>query len=145
MNYPFITINNIKGIIDLGGFDFSKSDYDEDILKYFEMNDKDKAKTIEYLKSIWGEMYDTYMTLYHVEDVLNGNYHGTHQDYTDQIKSYVNKMINNPGKENDGCVAVDKQLAEILQLLADKYINPMDYSVEFGWLKLCYYYDYLGN
>ena len=54
-------------------------------------------------------------------------------------------MINNPGKENDGCVAVDKQLAEILQLLADKYINPMDYSVEFGWLKLCYYYDYLGN
>lgn len=145
LNYPFITINNIKGIIDLGGFDFSKSDYDEDILTYFEMNDKDKAKTIEYLKSLWSEMYDTYMTLYHVEDVLNGNYHGTNQDYTDQIKSYVNKMINNPGKENDGCVAVDKQLAEILQLLADKYINPMDYSVEFGWLKLCYYYDYLGN
>jgi len=29
-------------------------------------------------------------------------------------------------------------------MLADKYVNPMDYSVEFGWLKLCYYYEYLG-
>ena len=45
------------------------------------------------------------------------------------------------GRERNGCVAVDERLAELLQLLMDKYTFK---GVENSWLKLCYYYDYLG-
>lgn len=145
MNVPFVTQGDIKGIIDMGGFDFSKTDYDQEIISYFEKNGRDKDKTIQYLKDLWGELYEIYAEEYKLEEVLNGQYHGKGKDYTDIIKSYVNKIIDGSDKEINGCVAVDEQLAEILQLLADKYVNPMDYSVEFGWLKLCYYYDYLGQ
>ncbi len=145
MNVPFVTQGDIKGIIDMGGFDFSKTDYDQVIISYFEKNGRDKDKTIQYLKDLWGELYEIYAEEYKLEEVLNGQYHGKGKDYTDIIKSYVNKIIDGSDKEINGCVAVDEQLAEILQLLADKYVNPMDYSVEFGWLKLCYYYDYLGQ
>ena len=36
---------------------------------------------------------------------------------------------------------VDEQLAEILTMLMDKYTFE---NVENSWLKVCYYYDYLG-
>ena len=39
-------------------------------------------------------------------------------------------------------MAVTERLAEILQLLMDKYTFE---NVDHSWTKLCYYYDYLGS
>jgi hypothetical protein len=49
-------------------------------------------------------------------------------------------MQNSP-EERKGCVPVDKRLAEILQMLMDKYTFE---NVDQSWLKVCFYYDYLG-
>ena len=57
-----------------------------------------------------------------------------------EIKTYVSKMKTGPA-ELKGCVEVDKRLAEILQMLMEKYTFE---NVENSWLKVCYYYDHLG-
>jgi hypothetical protein len=56
------------------------------------------------------------------------------------MKGYLSKIATAPA-ERQGCVAVDARLAEILQLLMDKYTFE---NVDHSWVKLCYYYDYLG-
>ena len=43
--------------------------------------------------------------------------------------------------ERQGCVPVTEELAEILQLLMDKYTFQ---DVDHSWTKLCYYYDHVG-
>jgi len=131
---------SIVEMINMGGFDFSKSETDGEILSYLKQNGGDIEKTREYLKKLWGEDYDSNCDLYQIDDVFNGRYHGTGKDYTEDIKKYVAKM-DKSGTERDGCVEVDEALAEILQLLMDKYTFD---GVENSWLKLCYYYDYLG-
>ena len=40
-----------------------------------------------------------------------------------------------------GCVVVDEHLAEILQKIMDKYTFE---NVDDSWIKMCYYYNYLG-
>ena len=40
-----------------------------------------------------------------------------------------------------GCVKVDEKFAKVLGQLMDKYTFE---GVEFSWVKLCYYYKYLG-
>ena len=50
-------------------------------------------------------------------------------------------MITGDAPELEGCVAVDKELGEILQKLMDKYSLS---GVENSWTKLCYYYKSLG-
>ena len=86
----------IKGMIDLGGFDFSKDSEGE---------------------------------------AASG------PDLTEEIRGYVNKCYSGSARERVGCVPVDARLAEILQLLMDKYTFA---GVDHSWTKLCYYYDYLG-
>ncbi len=64
-------------------------------------------------------------------------------DYTEAIKKYLPLMLDeetNP--ERQGCVAVDEELAKILQFLMDKFTFE---GVEHSWTKLCYYYEYLGS
>ncbi len=135
----------VKGLIDKGGFDFSKSEDDQFILSYMAQNDNDPVKTKEYLKELWGSDYDTYAELYKLEDVLEGKYHGTGPDLTEEMRAYANKMIQSGGQEIRGCVLVDERLAEILQLLMDKYtFTNSGLPIEYAWIKLCYYYDYLG-
>ena len=61
---------------------------------------------------------------------------------TEEVRSYVSKMINDPAHpETKGCVVVDERLAELLQKLMEKYTFE---NVDNAWLKLCYYYDRLG-
>jgi hypothetical protein len=50
-------------------------------------------------------------------------------------------MYNGSATERVGCVEVDKELADILQKLMDKYTFE---GVDYSWKKLCYYYDHLG-
>lgn len=131
--------HTIMEMIDLGGFDFSKSETDGEILAYLRQNDNDPDKTREYLKKLWGEDYDANAEIYQLEDVFEGRYHGAGEDLTEEIRTYVAKRETSGDKK--GCVAVDERLAEILQKLMDKYTFE---DVEHSWLKVCYYYDYLG-
>ena len=131
----------IKGMIDLGGFDFSKTEDDLYVLGVLEAQGGDPEKAIEYLKAYWGADYDGYAEIYQLDDVLDGEYHGDGEDLTEEIKTYLSKMIQSGAEELRGCVAVDERLAEILQMLMDKYTFE---NVDDAWIKMCYYYDYLG-
>ena len=134
-------IVKIKGMIELGGFDFSKTSEDLYVLGVMEMFNNDIAATDAYLRETWRDDYNANAAEYKLEDVYAGKYHGKGEDYTAIMNSYVAKIYNGPAKERVGCVEVDVQLAEILQLLMEKYVFD---DVEDAWPKLCYYYDYLG-
>ena len=132
----------IKGMIDMGGFDFTKTENDLYILSLLEKYNGDQEKAIEYLKETWGEEYDAYADIYELEDVFAGKYHGEGEDLTEEMRAYVSKMMNDASKpEMKGCVVVDERLAELLQMVMEKYTFE---NVDNAWLKLCYYYDYLG-
>ncbi len=132
----------ITGMIDLGGFDFSKTENDLYILSILEKYDGDQDKAVEYLKETWGDDYDAYAEEYQMEDIFAGKYHGKGEDLTEEIKTYLSKMITDSSKpEANGCVVVDERLAEILQMLMEKYTFE---DVDYSWLKVCFYYDHLG-
>jgi len=130
----------IKGMIDMGGFDFSKTENDLYIVSILNKYNGDKKKADDYLKETWGADYEANAESYKLEDVFAGKYHGNGPDLTAEIKTYVAKMKTAPA-ELKGCVEVDKRLAEILQMLMEKYTFE---NVDNSWLKLCYYYDHLG-
>ena len=129
----------IKGMIDKGAFDFSKNEDDAYILAFMSDHDNDPEATDAYLRELWGADYDTYAEIYQLDDVYAGKYHGEGEDLTEEIRAYVAKIESSPA-ERAGCVAVDERLAEILQLLMDKYTFQ---GVDYSWLKVCYYYDNL--
>ena len=131
----------VNGMIDMGGFDFSKTEDDLYILSFLKKFDGDAAATDAYLREYWGEDYDAYAEAYRVEDVYEGIYHGRGPDLTEEMRGYLDQMITTGKKEQYGCVPVDARLAEILQLFMDKYTFS---GVEHSWTKLCYYYDHLG-
>ena len=131
----------IKGMIELGGFDFSKTEEDLYVLSVLEAQGGDPEKAREYLIGLWGADYDGYAELYQVDDVLAGKYHGEGEDLTGEMEAYLSKIITTGSQEARGCVPVDARLAEILQMLMDKYTFK---GVDHSWTKLCYYYDYLG-
>ncbi len=131
---------SILQMIEMGGFGFSKSETDGEILAYLKQNGGDVEKTDEFLKTLWGEDYDANCELYQVEDIFDGRYHGTGKDYTEEMRAYAAK-IDKSGTERDGCVVVDQRLAELLQLLLDKYTFE---NVKDSWTKVCFYYDHLG-
>lgn len=132
---------SIAKMIELGSFDFSKSVSDDEILAYLRTNNNDVDKTIEYLEELWGEDFDQYSEEYQIDDIFEGKYHGDGEDYTEEMRAYLDKLDNSSNTERNGCVPVDERLAEILSLLMDKYTFE---DVENSWLKVCYYYDYLG-
>jgi hypothetical protein len=138
---PITTVGNVKGLIDKGAFDFSKTENDQYVLSALATNGGDKEKTIQYLKSQWGADYEANYAEYKVDDIFAGIYHGKGQDYTEIMKTYAAKMINDGHEERKGCVVVTKELAEILQKLMDKFTFE---GVDNSWLKLCYYYDHMG-
>ncbi len=127
-------------MIEKGGFDFSKTENDETVLMYLRQNDNDPDKTREYLKELWGADYEENAANYQVDDVLAGRFHGKGEDYTERMRAYVAKMATGP-VERQGCVEMTEELAEMLQVLMDKYTFK---GVDHSWTKLCYYYDHLG-
>lgn len=131
----------VKGMIDLGGFDFSKTEDDLYILAFLEKRDFDVEATDAYLREMWGDEYDAYAEIYQLEDVYEGKFHGEGEDLTEEVKAYLDDMITSGSKETQGCVVVTERLAEILQLLMEKYTFE---NVDDAWTKICYYYQYLG-
>ena len=138
---PIATVGDIRGMIDKGAFDFSKDEYDMQVLGYLNKNGGDAEKAKEEMKKAWGDDYEYYFEEYKVEEVLAGKYHGAGEDLTEEIKTYLDDIITTGSEECRGCVVVTERLAEILQLLMDKYTFE---NVDHSWTKLCYYYDYLG-
>ncbi len=133
--------SSIEKMIDMGGFDFSKTEDDLFVLSYYKKNNNDAEATKKELKEVWGADYDANAEAYMIEDVFAGRYHGEGEDLTEEVRKYISKEDKSGNKEREGCVVVDKRLAEILQMLMDKYTFK---DVENSWLKVCYYYDYLG-
>lgn len=138
---PINTNSGVKGLIDKGAFDFSKDENDMMILGYMAQNDNDVEKTDAYLKNMWGEEYEVNAESYKIKDVFKGRYHGKGEDLTDEISAYLDDIITSGSEELIGCVPVDANLAELLSKLMSKFTFE---NVEQSWLKLCYYYDYLG-
>ena len=136
---PIVTVGDVVGLVDKGAFDFSKTEDDNTVLAYIAQNDGDVKKTDEFLRKEWGEQYDQYAEQYHLEDVYEGIYHGKGADMSDTIRAYAKKMATSG--ELNGCVAVDKELAEILQMLMDKFTFE---NVDNSWIKVCYYYNNMG-
>ena len=132
---------SLRQAIGIGGFDFSKTDYDLEIIAYLNMHNGDVEATDAYLHELWGADYATYAEEYMIEDVFAGFYHGKGADLTDEITAYLNKVIRDPNSDANGCVAVDQRLMELLQMFMDKYTFE---GVEDSWQKLCYYYKHLG-
>lgn len=138
---PIATNSGVKGMIDMGGFDFSKTEEDLLVLSFLEKNNYDEEATIAALKEYWGEAeYESHADLYEVEDVIDGKYHGEGEDLTEEIRKYVSQ-IDASGTERNGCVVVTEDLAELLQMVMDKYTFK---DVDHSWTKLCYFYDHLG-
>jgi len=138
---PIATVGDVKGMIDKGAFDFSKNEEDMYVLSYLEKNGGDEEATIAELEELWGADYETYAEIYKVNEVLDGEYHGEGEDLTEEMKTYLDDIIKSGPKERIGCVVVTERLAELLQILMDKYTFQ---GVDHSWTKLCYYYDYLG-
>ncbi len=133
---------SILRMIELGGFDFSKNEYDQEIMAYLDQHEGDIDATDAYLRQMWGSDYDTYAEIYQLEDIYAGIYHGTGEDYTAEMQAYVDQMIQRGDTDPlTGCVAVDARLAQLLTMLMDKYTF---HDVDDSWQKLCYYFDYLG-
>lgn len=138
---PITTNSGVTGMIEMGGFDFSKSENDMYILSVYEAQDNDWDKVVTYLKESWGDDYEAYVKEYQLEDIMAGRYHGSGKDYTSEIQKYVSQIDKSSNTERNGCVVATKELTDILQLLMDKYTFE---DVDNSWTKLCYYYDYLG-
>ena len=63
-------------------------------------------------------------------------------NYTEFVAKYIeDNMITDETSELYGTVKVTKEFAEALSALMDKYTFE---GVEYSWVKLCYYYKYLG-
>ncbi len=104
-----------------------------------------KTLAIPYFEELWGDNYAENASEKKLNDVLDGRLHGKGKNYTEEASEYFDKMLDktthpdNP--ELHGCVAVDEELAELLQILMDKFTFE---GVDHSWTKLCYYYLYLG-
>ncbi len=97
----------------------------------------------EWLHEYFGEEYDAKWEYYQMDDIKAGKYHGQAVDYTARMLEYVAQLsdeLEHP--ERQGCIAVDAELAEILQRHMDRATFE---GVENSWVKLCYYYEKFGH
>ena len=158
------------GIVDLiesGAFNFRYSENDLYVLNTLAKNNGDVEKTkADLLAELGSELYGDYYVDelgntnegFAVDAVLSETYHGilgaeAVYDYSDRIreiaendiiKAGYNETLKETILEGDariGCVIVTEELANILQLLMDKYTFR---GVENSWAKLCYYHEYFG-
>ena len=87
--------------------------------------------------------FNYFWEYYQMDDVQAGIFHGNVIDYTAVMLEYVAKMDNgSTNPERQGCVAVTRELATILDTLIAREVFE---DVQNGWLKFCFYYDLLGN
>ncbi len=134
---------SIQKMIEMGGFNFSYNESDQMVIAMLNEFGGDVDACREYYKTLWGESYAEWEEIYKLEEVFAGIYHGEGEDYTEKMQTYLAKMLpaTDDAPELEGCVAVDAELAELLQMVMDKYSFP---DVKNSWTKLCYYYKNLA-
>lgn len=127
-------------IMDMKAFDFRYTEDDLLIMSYME---RYPENTKEKLQEIWGESFEEYAAEYALDEVLAGVYHGNGEDMTEIAKKYAGMILpaSEEAPELQGCVAVNAELADLLQKLMDKYTLA---GVDNSWIKLCFYYQHLG-
>ena len=138
-------------------FNFAVTENDHNALLYL-IN----CPTDDALREYWGENYEENCRIYQISDLKQLKFHGNGVDKTSEIVKYAQMIITdsyNPmsGEYADdpatdeiekypmeirGCVEVDEDLAALLQMLIDKYSFE---GVENSWVKLCYYYETIGE
>ena len=134
--------HSLLDLINSGTFNFALTSDDEWILDYYEYFEERDFNGTDFetcMKEVWGDRFEANWELLKVDEVLDGIYHGDGKDMTSVAKQYANKIA----KSGDlkGCVAVNEELAELLQMLMDKHSFE---GIENSWIKMCYYYDYVG-
>ena len=162
----FKYINNITGYpLELclsekfNAFDFSKDEYgkhirdeegyyrftgydeEDNLIQYYVC--QDEAGEFYYVKEI-GEGEYTEANGYKYIKLSDDDMKAMKAfDYTETVKSYLAaNLITDETSELYGCVKVNEEFAEILGLLMDKYTFA---GIEESWVKLCYYYKYVGE
>ena len=153
-DYTPVFNQTLEKMIEMGGFDFTYSESDVFILSLI----KEHGKGEEFqaaLREEWGNgtfedengnvisLFDSYYEEYKVDEVLAGIYHGKGGDKTEWVRAYMLEHIildNAENPELNGCVPLTEELAEVLQLLMDKYT----FNVEKSWTKVCCYYQQFG-
>ncbi len=136
------------------GFNFNKDSYGQMIYDeedYFRMTILDEENNIHrYYVCVDKEGNE-----YYVEQVGEGEYTeengytyvkrpegNINYDFTQYVLEYIeNNKITDEASELYGCVKVDKKFADVLWLIINKYLFA---GIEESWLKLCYYYKYVG-
>ena len=138
-----IMSHSIQKVIELGGFNFAYSDYDQTVMAILNELNGDVDACREYFRETWADEYEVWAEIYQLEEILAGIYHGPGEDYTAAMQAYLEKMLpaSTDAPELEGCVVVDEELATMLQALMDKYSLE---GVKNSWTKLCYYYKTLG-
>lgn len=134
---------SILQLIEAGAFDFRHDEVDTVIIQAMKNHTNsdgefDRDACIEDIKAYYSENFANIEG--QMLEVFAGKYHGTGDDYTERMREIAEtKMITADG-ETEGCVEVDEELGQILQLLMDKYTFK---NVTTSWRKLCFYYQIL--
>ncbi len=143
--------HTMQQLINNGAFDFSKTENDLEAIALLEKYGTDNNYAA--LRNYWGADFDANWDNYKMDDIILGIYHGRGEDYTAEMQSIYDANIQYTDEDKtdivypdghpelQGCVAVDARLAQILQLLMNKFTFN---GVADSWTKLCYYYQYLG-
>ncbi len=148
---PTLTKADIKYELISFALNFKLTENDHNGLLYLVNYPTDDA-----LRAHWGDdSYKANYDMYQLDDLKLMKFHGNGVDYTDTALKYAANMITateNPmdpdsvvaeyPTELRGCVEVNAELAEMLQKLMDKYTFE---GVENSWVKLCYYYETIGE
>ncbi|MBQ7378201.1 MAG: TlpA family protein disulfide reductase [Clostridia bacterium] len=132
--------HSIVQMIEMDAFNFKYTEGDLLILSYME---RYPENTKEKLQEIWGDAFEEYAEEYMLDEVLAGKYHGAGDDMTEIARKYAGMTLpsSDQAPELEGCVAVNAELADMLQKLMDKYTFE---GVDNSWIKLCFYYQHLG-
>ena len=143
--------HTMQQLINNGAFDFSKTENDLEAIALLEKYGMDNNYAA--LRNYWGTDFDANWDNYKMDDIILGIYHGRGEDYTAEMQSIYDANIQYTDEDKtdivypdghpelQGCVAVDARLAQILQLLMNKFTFN---GVADSWTKLCYYFEELG-
>lgn len=136
------TSQSLMDLIASGSFNFAITEDDQWVIDYYDYFEELEFNGTDFetcMQDVWGDDFEYYWDYFEVENVLDGIYHGEGEDMTAVASKYA-EMVYTSG-DLSGCVAVNEELGEVLQMLMDKYTFD---GVENSWTKLCYYYRYIG-
>ncbi len=166
------TTQSIKDILKVGGFNFAITDVDQEAIAYLNKYGEAGLRTLwgdsfqdnwDYyqMDDIIDEKYHGYVVdgvykaygVTYVTDEITGETSMVKPeipknatpapDYSSVIEKYVELMLDEEDyPERQGCVVVTEELAQVLQMLLDKFTFP---GIDHSWTKVCYYYEYLGT